>query len=266
MRQPVGNFDERDERDDSFELVGEERDDDYVPPDRRLPKYLLAGLAMAVCAGGLWFAYHMGARHSPVTAQQGGVPLIRADKEPDKVKPAQPGGMKIPDQNASIYSEKPGLPAVEKLLPPPEKPMPRPLPAEKLAAPAPPAPVGGVPAPSAAAAPAPAAAVAAPPPPVAKRPTRQSPAAAHPTAGAAKPVQVRLASMRSPEAARVEWARLKRTNPDLLGNLKANAVRTDLGERGIYYRIEAGPLPDAAAAERLCRELKQRKLGCILAR
>jgi hypothetical protein len=77
---------------------------------------------------------------------------------------------------------------------------------------------------------------------------------------------VRLGSLRSPEAARDEWARLKRENPDLLGKLTAVAVRTDLGNQGIYYRIQAGSFGDAAAAEKLCGDLKRRKLGCILAR
>ena len=77
--------------------------------------------------------------------------------------------------------------------------------------------------------------------------------------------QVRLGSLRTPEEAREEWQRLKRENADLLGNLRANAVSVDLGEKGIYYRIQAGPL-DEAAAERLCAELKRRNHGCILAR
>ena len=71
--------------------------------------------------------------------------------------------------------------------------------------------------------------------------------------------------MRSPEAARDEWQRLKRANGDLLGSLRANAVSVDLGEKGIWYRIMAGPL-DEAGAERLCNEMKQRNQGCVIAR
>ena len=71
--------------------------------------------------------------------------------------------------------------------------------------------------------------------------------------------------MRSPEEAREEWQRLKRANGDLLGNLRANAVSVDLGEKGIWYRIMAGPL-DGAGAERLCIEMKQRNHGCAIAR
>lgn len=273
MRQPLGDYDDGTEE---FELVGDERSgDDYTQQDRRLPRMLLSLTVMALFAGGLWFAYHLGARHSAATASGGGVPLIRADQQPDKVKPDQPGGMKIPDQNVSIFDEKPGVAPVEKLLPPPEKPMPRPEPApQQAAAPPNPAPAPSVPAlPSSSPIPAPTT----PPAPPAPAATREALPAGRPTAAAVSrstaeyparmgPVQVRLAAVRTPEAARVEWARLKRENADLLGRLSAVAVRTDLGDKGIYYRIEAGPFDNAAAAERLCDALKRRNLGCILAR
>ena len=53
MRQPLGEYDERD---DEFELVGEQRMEDHARPDRRFPTVLLSILAMALFAGGLWFA------------------------------------------------------------------------------------------------------------------------------------------------------------------------------------------------------------------
>ena len=43
--------------------------------------------------------------------------LIRADDRPMKIKPDQPGGMPVPDQNVSVYDQKLGAAAVEKLLP-----------------------------------------------------------------------------------------------------------------------------------------------------
>jgi hypothetical protein len=270
MHQTLSDYDDRD---DGLHLAGEDRGDEFSRPDRRLPKIFLSLLAMALFAGGLWFAYVQGTRH-PVTGVQGGVQgdgvaLIRADERPTKVKPDQPGGMAIPDQNVSLYNEKPGGAQVENLLPAAPQPMPRPAPAPKEAAiPTPPV------------APAPTASVASPPataPPVAGSPAKPAAKAAPPpkqpapVAAAAAPagkgpIQLRLASLRSPEAARDEWARLKRENSDLLGNLTAVAVRTDLGDQGIYYRIQAGSFGDAAAAEKLCGELQRRKLGCILAR
>jgi hypothetical protein len=296
MRQPLSQYDDRDE---GFSLVGEERDDDALPPrDRRLPKLLLTAGAMAVFAGGLWFAYVQGTHHAGSTtmAQNGGVPVLRADPSPAKVKPEEPGGMVVPNQNVSLYNDKPGFTPVERLLPAAEKPMPRPLapppsaalpqpiapgleaamppvpPAPAMAPPPPAPPVLAVTPPST---PAETTAAAKPPEkPVTKpkpAPERQvaaahAPARAEPHPARSGPVQVRLGSLRSPAAARQEWARLKRENPDLLGRLRAVAVRTDLGEKGIYYRIEAGPFSDTAAAQRLCNELKQRNFGCLLAR
>ena len=70
--------------------------------------------------------------------------------------------------------------------------------------------------------------------------------------------------MRTPEEARGEWARLKHENADLLGSVSARAVRIDLGDKGIYYRVEAGPFDNAAAAGRLCSELKRRGSGASL--
>jgi len=274
MRQTYSEYHDPDER---LGLVGEDRADEFSRPDRRLPTMLLTVLVMALLAGGLWFAYVQGTRHPTAgvqgSAQGDGVALIRADERPTKVKPEEPGGMAIPDQNVSLYNEKPGGAPVEKLLPAAPQPMPRPASAPKEAAVAPPpvspapqaAPVTGPPAAASAAAPvasspAKPAAKTAPPP---KQPA-PAPVAAAPAGKG--PIQLRLASLRSPEAAREEWARLKRENSDLLGNLTAVAVRTDLGDQGIYYRIQAGSFGDAAAAEKLCGELKRRKLGCILAR
>jgi hypothetical protein len=287
MHQTLSGYDERD---DGLHLVGEDRADEYVQPDRRLPKIFLSLLAMALFAGGLWFAYVQGTRHPAVGApgaaqgstQADGVPLIRADERATKVKPDQPGGMAIPDQNVSLYNEKPGGPPVEKLLPAAEQPMPRPAPAPREAAipaspPGPPVqsmPQGAPPASPLAVVPpqpahvAPNPAVKAATAPLATAAPQPKQAVVQPVAVPAGkgPIQLRLGSLRSPEAARDEWARLKRENPDLLGKLTAVAVRADLGEQGIHYRIQAGSFGDAAAAEKLCGELKRRKLGCILAR
>jgi hypothetical protein len=250
--------------------------------------------AMIVFAGGLWFAYVQGTRHPAATGNSAeGVPLIRADDRPTKVKPDQPGGMAVPDQNVSLYNEKPGGAPVEKLLPTAEQPMPRPTAPQREAAAPPPIPGASAPSPAPDSAAAPGATPGATPGPTAASPERKSAAApskaapksapsakeANPVkeaaailgapATAAKaggPVRVQLGSLRSAEAAREEWARLKRDQPELLGKLTAIAVKADLGDKGVYYRIQAGPLTDGAAADRLCGELRQRKLGCTLVR
>ncbi|HEV2302494.1 MAG TPA: hypothetical protein VGR91_13080, partial [Stellaceae bacterium] len=101
------------------------------PARRRTLATALALGVMALFAGALWFAYVAGSHHRG----PGGVPLIRADEAPAKIKPAAPDGMHIPDQNMLIYNE--SQPKVEKLLPAPEQPLPRPAPPAPAAAPAP---------------------------------------------------------------------------------------------------------------------------------
>ena len=277
MRQSASHYADNvyGQREDDYGLVGEARPEEYqqehLPRDRRLPAILLTLAVMALFAGGLWFAYVQGTKHAPVAAaQRDGVPLLRADDRPTKMKPEQPGGMKVPDQNVSLYNDKPGGAQVEKLLPQPEQPMARPVPPPEPAPPPTASPAAAVPAdPAPAAAPAKPttakAAVEAKPPVSPKPAAAPAPKTAASASGNGS-VEVRLASVRTPESAREEWSRLKRDNADLLGNLRANAVPVDLGEKGLYYRIQAGPFADAAAAARLCTELKKRNHGCILAR
>jgi SPOR domain len=78
-------------------------------------------------------------------------------------------------------------------------------------------------------------------------------------------VRLELGSVRSAAAARLEWEHIRQKNADLVGAFSAFAVRADLGDKGIYYRIETGPVGSLAAA-RICGELKQRKVGCVIVR
>jgi hypothetical protein len=235
--------------------------DEEYEPRRRLPGILLAVGVMGIFAGGLWFAYHQGTKHAAVSVAatpSNSVPLIRADTDPVKVKPDKVGGMNIPDKDDPLYSMRPGGTA-EHILPPPEAPAPRPV-----APPPAPPPAAVATAPAAEAQPFPVPLAAPPQVGAPAKPAVKTPEVAAKPVPAGEGVRIQLASVRTPEAARDEWARLKRDNDDLLGRLSGVAVRADLGERGIWYRVEAGPVTDKAAAARLCKALKERDLGCAL--
>jgi cell division septation protein DedD len=262
MQQHLGGYEERE--DDSVGLMGDDRLDEFAAPRRRWPTAVLTGIVMAVFAGGLWFFYHQGVRQ-PAPGPGGEVPLIRADDKPMKMKPDQPGGMPVPDQNVSVYDPKPGAAPVEKLLPPPEQPMPRPVPRE-AAAPAPStAPAQSTPAATAAPQQQAAATTAAPKAPAKPAPAKEPAATAPAKSVPAGPVRLQLASLRTPEAAKEEWSRLKREHPELLGRLTAVAVKADLGDKGVWYRVQTQSFDNAAAAERLCADLKKQNIGCSLA-
>jgi hypothetical protein len=242
------------------DLYADPREDEARPRFRGVVASLVALVVVGVFAGGLWFAYQQGLRHGGGSTGAADVPLIRADERPTKVKPENPGGTEFPDRDKLIYTQKRAM--VEHLLPPPEKPMPRPTAPSAAAPSASPQPLL---VPAGAANPAP---QAQPQQPAGKPPAKAAPAAA---AAAAKPAtaqkaggtRIQLASVRSEEAARQEWDRIRRANPDLLGSVSATFVRADLGEKGVYYRLQTAPIPDP---ERVCGELKGRNVGCIIAR
>jgi outer membrane biosynthesis protein TonB len=265
QQQHLGGYDERE--DDSLGLMGDDRLEEFATPRRRWPTAVMTVLTMAVFAGGLWYFYHLGGVRQPAPGPGGEPPLIRADDKPMKLKPDQPGGMPVPDQNVSVYEPKPGTAPVEKLLPPPEQPMPRPVPppsAKEVATPPVPSAMPAQPAPATTPAPPQqtAAATQAPKAPPKPALAKEAPAKSAVPAG---PVRIQLASLRTPEAAKEEWGRLKREHPELLGKLTAVAVKADLGDKGVWYRVQTQVFDDAAAAERLCTDLKKQNVGCSLA-
>ena len=278
----------------------------------------------------------------------GGDPMIRAQTGPVKVRPENPGGLKFPDRDKLVYDRmqksaggdggqvggQVGGRGPERLLPPPEQPLPRPI-AKKAAEkplmekplmektgekaatlkpdpkpaptrktkpvakvptvkdvkaakrPLPPPPPAAPPSSSSASGQAfktaPAQKVETPkapkqaapkPQPVAKAPTpapvksvaaTPSPAPAPAQVSRGDAYLIQLAAARSSQGARTEWDRLKAKHGDLLGTLGLTVTKADLGPgKGIFYRLRAGPLVSETAARALCRQLAQRKVGCLI--
>ena len=81
---------------------------------------------------------------------------------------------------------------------------------------------------------------------------------------AAGSYRLQLGALKTEEAAKTEWLKLHRQNSDLLGKLSLSVSRVDLGAKGTYYRIQAGPIADEARAAQDCAALKSRKIACIL--
>ena len=98
-------------------------------------------------------------------------------------------------------------------------------------------------------------------------PTATETAAPAATETAAAPAyRVHLASFREKETADKEWRRLRKSHGDLLAGLAAIVGRVDLGAtKGVYFRLHAGPLADAEAAQALCRALSKRRVRCRVA-
>ncbi|MDX9862375.1 MAG: SPOR domain-containing protein [Rhodospirillales bacterium] len=275
-----------------------------VPRQRAKPRrsgvWVLAAVlvvAIGAGAGGWYFVNDWLAADEP----DGEVPVVYAEPGPIKVRPEEPGGMDVPDRDKLVYDRIDGNEergAVERLLPPPEMPMAKPesdLPAETVEKgpvteePSSPVPVTPEPSPSSVATgatePAPPServvpsvedvlSAMRPPPPIDPK-AQKTPAETKLMADAAKlavPAKtgsflVQLAAVRSREAADAEWERLRKRHSDLLGDLDLSVMRADLGpDKGVFFRLRAGPLANEAAAQSLCQKLSERKIGCLVVR
>jgi hypothetical protein len=92
------------------------------------------------------------------------------------------------------------------------------------------------------------------------------PAPDHALAGNARSYWVQVAALRSPSEAEAEWRRLKGTHGELLADLPLNLQKTDLPDKGIYYRLRSGPFVDADTPKQLCEVLQARDQACIVVR
>jgi cell division septation protein DedD len=230
---------------------------------------------MALFAGGIGTVLALLIGASALTGRHSGeTPVITADTRPIRVKPENPGGMKIDGAENDVFSAGADT-GNAKLAPPAETPDTK---AWRSAA-ASPAPAATEAPPQAALAPPPAitappktaaAPVAAKPPvaapaatklPVAAPAPTKLPVAAAPPAAAGHAASVQLAALSSEEAARDEWQSLTRRLPDLLGGRQPSYSRTE-HDGHTFWRLRTSGFSDAAQARGFCEKVRAKGLGC----
>ncbi len=282
---------------DELTALDELEDEIRRPKKRSLSLIVPLLITMIVMTGGVtiaWYSYTAGIKEG----SEGAAPLLKP-KGPMKVAPENPGGLAIPHQDKTVFNAIDGRDkekGVERLLPPPEKPMSIPVkpvpppavaPSEPSAGsrvraadraagqPVPLTPGGARPAPSepvktptppaASAKPAPATQKPAVTPPAAQKTARATPEAkpAKPAAAAGKAFRIQIGSVSSDVQGKKFWDSQSAKHRDLFGKLSLNLQKATIKGK-VFYRIQGGPLPDRAAAAGLCRKLKARKIGCIV--
>lgn len=256
-------------RDDREEAEIEETE---YQPSRFVPGVVLA-LALAGFVSLAWYAYTSGTR--PMSEDE--LMLVQADNSPVKEQPADPGGMKFPNQDKSIFEAISGSAAkhkAEQLAPPPEEPMARDTaeaPKEEAEPETPPlveavTPVAPEPVESVEVAEVPV--KTAEPEPVDLKPAASAPAKPKPTPKekeAAKPAPVKaegsatvqLGAYKSEAEAKAAWsAATKKYKP--LAARSPSIVKADLGAKGIFYRLRVSGVDAKAvcAAVQPCMPVK----------
>jgi cell division septation protein DedD len=256
------------------EFAAPHRDDDAqddIPARsgiRRWAALALAGGAVIAFGGVVAYGYLTYAdRHGATPA-----PLVVADQRPVRVKPDHDGGLEVPHKNIEVFDagqrgQRGALPrGAETLLPPPETPLPKPVPAP-VAQPVAVVPPGAAPRQAAAgdvtqaaigdvAAPVPALGPAPPPPPPAPQPGA--------TAARSGGFRIQVGAMRTEAEARAVWEQVSRRHPEILGRMAPSYSRAELGERGSFFRVQAGPLPSRDAAREACERLTKAGTVCLV--
>jgi hypothetical protein len=77
-------------------------------------------------------------------------------------------------------------------------------------------------------------------------------------------IRVQLAAVKNADEATPEWSRLQKELGTQLDGLSLTVESVDLGTKGIYHRIQAGPFADKAAAAAKCEVIKQMKHDCLV--
>ena len=235
--------------------------------------------AIASFGSVVWWAHNQDVR----AGGKGLEPLVvQAPTTPTRVKPENAGGLVPPDQDKEVYNRiSPGAVPIqpEKLLPGPTVPklppggMPLPTAPKEPEANTTPTPIqnANTTAPGAATTQTPT------PPPnaptVTQAPTQTPPATTDSGPSIASLIEgmsgstggwrIQLASAKSEDVAKSTWAKLQAAHGDVLASLRMQPTKVDLGDKGVWYRVQAGPL-DEKQAHGVCGTLKSRKADCVV--
>ncbi|MFL5281736.1 MAG: SPOR domain-containing protein [Rhodopila sp.] len=256
------------------------RGSSLTPDNRRLLIYAggLGGLLVVMVTASTLTSRH----HGPV-------PVVEADSRPLRVKPENPGGLKVDAAESDLFSGGSGT-ARAQLAPPAEapnpsglqaqKPKPAPAPPPLAAAPSPakPAPVAitETPPPVTAAKPAPAPAkpvtVAKEATPPAKPAAKEAQAAPKPavlaSATPARPAvthaAVQLAALTSEAAAHEEWQKLQHQMPDAFNGRQPTITKANRDGK-TFWRLRTTGFTDLAQARSFCDKVRGKGGACSVA-
>lgn len=74
---------------------------------------------------------------------------------------------------------------------------------------------------------------------------------------------IQLAAVKSESEASAKWEKLRNMYPSSLSGLSLHVQKADLGSKGVFYRVQAGPLAADAAAT-TCAKIKGAGGGCMV--
>ncbi|MCW5723917.1 MAG: SPOR domain-containing protein [Maricaulaceae bacterium] len=243
---------------------------------RRGPLLLAAAFAVFVLfVAVVWSAYNQGLREGGRDAP----PRIAAGTEPWRERPADPGGVEVPDQDLEVYGRLTGETADGEAAPRPgpEEPIEeaaRPrirvetIDADQAGRPAEPEPQPAETRP--ATGPADLQTPREPAPQPERRPAVEPEPEPQPARMAAAVRDgawvVQIASFPDREDAEAAWLAFRTRHSDIATGLSPDMTQADLGARGVYHRLRVAAFASRDDAAEFCETLQSRGQDCLVAR
>ena len=81
-----------------------------------------------------------------------------------------------------------------------------------------------------------------------------------------KSYRVQIASLQSENAVKQFWLQIKNKHPNIFQNLNLFIVRVRLEGKGTYFRLQLGALKNSQSARELCQRIRKIKAGCFIVR
>lgn len=81
---------------------------------------------------------------------------------------------------------------------------------------------------------------------------------------AAARYRLQLGAFREEALAEKAWRDVSATAQPIIGGGNHAIQKADLGEKGVFYRLQAGAFGEIAAAKSACKALEQRKIACFV--
>lgn len=102
------------------------------------------------------------------------------------------------------------------------------------------------------------------PPPIAQAPSTSDITMREVPPANMRKYMVQLASLRSRAQARASYSTLQKRHAELLAAREPFILRVDLGERGVYYRLNVLGFAGLADSKEFCEALKARNQDCLV--
>lgn len=252
-------------------------------------------LVLVLLGGFVWLSWH--AYNLGTSAQNtGSVPVISAEDKPYRVKPADPGGMDIPNRDKTIYEvlqqKKDSAPLIPEDVRAPKKILPLPETTDTVTVPADTKskdfaearknilneqvanqakPVESIvkapvekpkPAPVKKVEPAQKTVAAPAKTEKTETATRATPKQETVTVSTSGNYLLQLGAFRSNADAEAAWSKVLKSQSDILKGYGHTVEKADVKDKGIFYRLQVVSFPDKDKADALCAKLKARKQGC----